>query len=123
MLVFLVLGMTAGFTVFWRRFMLVCAAVFYFKSGELLAPFCFFSGAILAEISLNQSKTPVTFPPPRDATERVYQIVYEHWPIGLAMLGLLLASVPPENQHFVWYSRVIYYWFDNHITTSMGARL
>lgn len=116
MLVFLVLGMTAGFTIFWRRFMLLCAAIFYFKSGELVAPFCFFSGAILAEITLTESRRMTI-----NTDVKVKRWYHQHWPLALATLAMLLASVPPENAHYRPYSRVIYYWFDDHITTTGGT--
>jgi hypothetical protein len=85
--------------------MFVCAAIYYFKSGELLAPFCFFSGALLAELSLNQGHTPPN----------------AKWPFALTVLSLLLASVPPENPHFRPYSRFLWFWFDDHITTTGGT--
>ena len=83
--------------------MLVATAIYYFKSGELLAPFCFFCGALLAEVSLNLRPT------------RGY------WPLTLAALALLLGSVPPERPHYAPWSRFIWFWFDDHITTTGGT--
>jgi hypothetical protein len=123
MLVFLVLGMTAGFTVFWRRFMLVAAAIYYFESGELLAPFLFFSGAILAEIALiqnRQTSIPATTQL-KDETRNLWKVVVSYWPLALAFVALILASVPPENPHYVPYSRFLWYWFDGHLTARGGT--
>ena len=122
MLVFLVLTITADFKRSWRRVFFILTAFYYFKSGEFLGPFCFFAGAILAEVSLLQSKyakSEMSYPI-TDPSERIYQMVCEYWPFALAILALLLASVPPENPTLAPYSATIWHWFDDHITTTDG---
>jgi len=128
LLVFLAIMITAAQAIFWRRTILVLTTIYYFYSGQFISIFCFFSGALLADLSLSlrASTSPGNTPPPTYEAEQPpvwIQYLKEHWPIATAILALLLASVPPQDQHYVFYSRVIYYFFEQHITPTDGISM
>jgi|SRR5277367_828989 len=127
MLVFLVLGMTAGLTVFWRRVFLVCTTYYFLASGEFISPFLFFSGAIFAEISLTQSAWQNNMPksildekePPTCRTWK--RFVRDYWPGATAIFALYLASSPPEYAERAAYSRAIWMVFQRYIVPGRGS--
>jgi hypothetical protein len=41
----------------------------------------------------------------------------------MALLALFLASSPPENQTYAPYSRTIYFFFEDYITTEGGLSI
>jgi len=124
MVVFLVLNITAACKPFWRRVILVSLAWYYFKAAYFLCQFMFISGALLAEISLvmNATKTggAKPFTPHIHGESVLTWWAREYWPLGTAMLGFFLGSMPPGNQTFAWWSRVVYYFFEDYITTQWG---
>lgn len=87
----------------------------------------FVSGALLAELSLvmNATKTGGAKPPtPWVEGERPWRRwLREYWPVGLAFTALFLASSPPENQIYAPYSRMIFFFFEDYITTEGGTYL
>src|SRR5436190_3829856 len=106
LLVFLVLTVTAAHRISVRRGILVLATLYFFNSGEFLGPFCFFSGALLADLSLVlNAKTPNTNRYTPFLWQRWQSVVAEKGPLALAMFALLLGTLPPENQDFLTYSR------------------
>jgi len=127
MLVFLVLGMTAGLTVFWRRVFLVFTTVYFFASAEFVSPFLFFSGAIFAEISLAQLARQSNISksilggkePPTCRTWK--RLVRHYWPGALAVFALYIASSPPEYVERAAYSRAIWMVFQRYIVPSGGG--
>src|SRR5436305_8238876 len=92
MLVFLVLSITTAHTIFWRRIGLFLMALFFFYSGEFISTFCFFSGALLAELSLILRGYSTTTKPAHFGS-----ITSRHWPVGLVTLSLFLATMPPND--------------------------
>jgi len=124
MVVFLVLTITASFKPIWRRIILVSLAWYYFKAGYFLCQFMFVSGALLAEISLvmNATKTGGAKPAaPYQGGENLFtRWAREYWPMGMALMAWLLASVPPAGQTYATYSRVIFFFFEDYITTQWG---
>jgi len=89
--------------------------------------FCFFSGALLADLSLSlrasSQASEKASPPEYQAEQPSVWVPYlkEYWPIATAIFALLLASVPPQDQHYVYYSRVLYFFFEEHITPTGGT--
>lgn len=87
----------------------------------------FVSGALLAEISLVMNATKTGGARPRQPWVEGESLwrrwVWEYWPLGMAALALYLASCPPENQTYAAYSRQIFFFFDDYITTEGGTTL
>ena len=84
-----------------RRAILVLTALYFFNSGEFLSPFCFFSGALLADVSLVlRTYTSNTYISLQNSARRSrWQVILkEHWPIALAMFAMFLGTIPPEAQ-------------------------
>ena len=135
MIVFLVLSVTANFTPPMRRACLLSLAWYYFKAGYFLCQFMFIAGALLAEISLVLN-THTTIEGVANAGNgtytggtgtyggggwSVFRWLREYWPFATALGAWLLASVPPENQTYAPFSREIYFFFEDHITTEWGT--
>ena len=124
MMVFLTLSVGVCCTPFWRRFMLVCMATFYFKSGEFIPPFLFFAGAILSEITLIQIAHAKANPPALDPTEPLRgwrRFVNEYWTIVLFFISYFFGTQPPSNPERSTYSQVIFNFSKNYITTNGGT--
>jgi hypothetical protein len=124
MLEFLVLSMTAHFTVFWRRVFLFACAFYFFKTGEFPSPFLFFSGALFAELSLYlmaQSavapRTTVDLPGPLRPLART---VRNYWTTALTILAFYLASAPPEQAERAAWSRHLFQFFSKYISPTGG---
>ena len=121
LLVFLVLTTTASATALWRRIIFILTALYFYNSGEFIGPFCFFSGALLADLSLFLRDNP-----PREITLNLFgssweRAIYKRWPFGLAFLSYFLATMPPENQDYAAWSRSVYQFFERYITATGGC--
>jgi hypothetical protein len=129
MLVFLVLSMTAGLTVFWRRVFLVCTTCYFFATGEFVSPLLFFSGALFAELSLAQlawqDNTPKSIIEKKEQTTcpTWKRVIRDYWPGAMAIFALYLASSPPEYVERAAYSRAIWFVFQRYIVPSGGPHL
>jgi hypothetical protein len=126
MMVFLTLSVGVCCTPFWRRFILVCMATFYFKSGEFIPPFLFFAGAILSEVTLMQIAHAKANPPALDPTEPLRgwrRFVHEYWTIVLFFISYFFGTQPPSNPERAPYSRVIFNFSKDYITTDGGISL
>lgn len=124
MMVFLTLSVGVCCTPFWRRFMLVFMATFYFKSGEFIPPFLFFAGAILAEVTQIQIAHAKHTPPPLDNVEPLKgwkKYVHGYWTIALFFVSYFLGTQPPSNPERATYSRLIFNFFKDYITTQGGT--
>jgi hypothetical protein len=123
-MVFLTLSVGVCCTPFWRRFMLVFMATFYFKSGEFIPPFLFFAGAVLAEITQMQiayAKNSQASPlDPVEPLRGWRKYVNNYWTIALFFVSYFLGTQPPSNPERATYSRVIFNFFKNYITTRGG---
>lgn len=115
------MNFTATYTLFWRRAIIVIAALWFYNFGHFLSSFCFFVGAILADFSLSSCRPIFT----RNRLDHPQWLnrVLDSWPIGLALLGLVLGSVPPENPEYATWSRVIVNFFHNYITAIKGMSI
>jgi len=119
-LVFLVLMTTASATTLWRRIILILTACYFYNSGDFIGPFCFFSGALLAELSLFLRGSR-----PKEITLNLFGskwelAIHRIWPIALAVVAFFLATMPPENQLYVAWSRKVYEFFEQNVTPSGG---
>ena len=128
MLVFLVLSMTAGLTVFWRRVFLVSTTIYFFASAEFVSPFLFFSGAIFAEVSLAQQAWQNIAPrsvfedrEPMTVCRPWKRRLRDYWPSFSAVFALYLASSPPAYAERAAYSRFIWAVFQRYIVPSGGS--
>jgi len=122
-LVFLDLMSTASATALWRRIILILTACYFYNSVEFIGPFCFFSGALLADLSLflrSGRRNEITLNLFGSKWERA---IYRHWPIALAVFAFFLATMPPENQLYVAWSRNVYQFFEKNISPRGGCPL
>lgn len=99
-LVYLTLVVTAEFTRFHRNLIFFCILAFCIYGGDLMGEIPFFTGALLADMSihLNQQKPAQCPDSPRSLTQR-------YWPAALAFLSLLMASYPTNHAELAAWSR------------------
>lgn len=76
---------------------------------------------MLADFSLSSYRPNFTRAP--DDRRRWRNRVIDSWPIGLALAGLVLGSVPPESPENAAWSRVIFSFFENYIAPNEGISL
>jgi len=115
MLLFIILVMSSHCTPFWRRIFLLGSACYAFRIGEFMSPFCFISGALLADLSLRL--------PPAEPNTPGFHLrgpISSHWPLLEAFLGLLMASVPPDNPTYKFHSRIFWNAFEKYVTPRNG---
>jgi len=125
MLVFLALTITAGFTPLWRRAIFILTTLYYFESesDQYKSIFCFFSGALLADVSLMlRGHGPQGLHRVSRNTPHWFDVVSAHWPVALFLFALLLGSSPPQDQDFAFYSRAIWFFFYERIVPVGGIR-
>ena len=120
MRLFLVLSITAGFTPYGRRWILAIAAVYFFLSSPYMTTFCFFIGALLADLSLHLRASQASTVTPKYASLS-QRLVAEYWPYTLAIFAVLMGSVAPEDPEFEVYSRTIYQFVERTITVVDGT--
>jgi len=98
MFLYLTLIATAGFTTFWRRVVLFILTAFSFANPDPpMTGVCFFSGALLADLSLALENATPTKP----STHRI-------WPVVLATFALFLGSCPEEGPEKAAWSSALY---------------
>src|SRR5271170_6057379 len=107
MLLFVGLFATASCTQFARTVLLFALNAYFYEAGDLLSGFLFYSGALLADLSLSIS----------EIRKRWIQ-----WSIALTILSLFLASYPTRPERAAW-SRFLKSLFDRYITVSGGTSL
>ena len=124
MLEFLVLSMTANFTVFWRRVFLFACAVYFFRTGEFPSPFLFFSGALFAELSLYLKAQPASVPRATvdlpAALRPLARMIRNYWTTALTILAFYLASAPAEQPERAAWSRQLFQFFTKYISPTGG---
>jgi peptidoglycan/LPS O-acetylase OafA/YrhL len=120
LLVFLLLTVTAPATPHWRRTILILTALYFYNSGEFIGPFCFFCGALLSDLSLVlRARSQQGLGTHRFDSERA-GILHQHWPLALAFLAFFLGTMPPENQRYTAWSRIVFDFFENYVTATGG---
>ena len=100
---------------------MVIFALWFYGFGQYLSSFCFFTGAILADFSVSSYRS--MFTPTPDDHPGWRNRVMDSWPIGVALVGLILGSIPPENPEYATWSRVIFNFFENYIAPGEGMFL
>ena len=118
LLLFLVLTTTANHAKYIRRMTLFLAALYFYCSGDFIATFCFFGGSLLADLSFSLIANKSMKDSHRDSLRHPQRVgfVAEHWPEPLAIFAMFLGTMPPENQDYVQYSRIIYNFFSERLT-------
>jgi len=101
MLLFIGLLATASCTPTARTVLLFSLIAYFYEAGDLLSGFLFYSGALLADVSLCIPETK------------------KRWPIALTILALFFGSYPNEPERAA-YSRFLKTVFDRYITVSGG---
>jgi hypothetical protein len=102
---YLVLIVTASFTPYWRcaiLIILLCWSVYW---GDLLAEIPFYTGALLADMSILLSKANNSIAT-GGATSRFHRI-NKYWPMSLGIFGLFLCSYPTNNAQLAGWSRAM----------------
>jgi hypothetical protein len=100
---------------------MVISALWLYNFGQNLSSFCFFVGAMLADFSLSSYRRTLTHN--HDDNPEWLNRVLGSLAIGLALVGLVLGSVPPENPEYAIWSRFIFNFFENYITATKGISL
>lgn len=119
MLVSICLALAVNGTVFWRRVMMACMTLYYFKNGEFVAPFLYFTGALLAEVANAQTSKN----DPSSTEARWKRIVREKGPMTLFVVSYFFATQPPEGHERVPYSLAIYNFSQKYLTPAGGSSL
>lgn len=102
MLLFLGLLATASCTPIARTILLLALTAYFYEAGDILSGFLFYSGALLADLSLCLPE------------------IKKRWSAALTVLSLFLASYPNEPERAA-YSRFLKMLFDRYITSSGGT--
>jgi hypothetical protein len=113
MLVYLTLLVTAAFTPFRRCLILfVLTAYFIYCDVDVLLNIPFFTGALLADLSLVLNSKAQTLPswniPTPVTSFRLKSILLHHWPIILAFLALFIGSYPPDSPELAPWSQFLF---------------
>ena len=101
---YLVLIVTASFTPYWRRTVFIILLSWSVYWGDLLAEIPFYTGALLADMSIVLSKVrsiPVSTTAPR------FERLYKHWAMALGIFGLFICSYPSNNADLAGWSRAM----------------
>ena len=114
---------TSGFTPVWR-----CAALVFMDAYCLYNPdtfytgVCFFTGAILADLSLTLEDTSTSSTAQYTRGRGLIKIVKLGLPIILAIFAVYVGSYPEENpDHYTW-SKTLHQWGD-YIAPGRTVRL
>jgi peptidoglycan/LPS O-acetylase OafA/YrhL len=103
MMLFLLLTITAAFTTYTRRLIFYIVLAYGFYNGDLLGEIPFFSGALLADLSLYLNSADAATAP--SWSNKFPKFIRDYWAIAMAIFGLTIGSYPafvPENS---WWSR------------------
>jgi hypothetical protein len=107
MYIYLVLVVTSSFTPVWRNTIIVLLLANSIWDGDILGEVPFYTGALLADISLllSSSESSPTSPPRWNGL--LSQFVQKYWAIALGLFGGFLASYPPNNPDLAAWSRFL----------------
>jgi len=100
MMLFLLLTITAPFSTYTRRLLFYVVIAYGIYNGDLLGEIPFFSGALLADLSLYLNSADASTAPSWGITHSFPKIVRNYWPIALFIFALGIGSYPavaPEN--------------------------
>ena len=104
MMVYLALIVTASFTSFYRRivFLILISYAIYF--GDLMGEIPFYTGALLADLSLYLNSQRNSEP----THVARFLSVRNCWPMAVVFFGLFLASYPPNSPELAGWSMTMY---------------
>src|SRR5579859_6592629 len=102
---YLVLSVTASFTPYWRRTVFVILLSWSVYWGDLLAEIPFYTGALLADLSIILSE--VRSIPVSTTTTPRFERLHKHWPMALGIFGLFICSYPSNNADMAGWSRAM----------------
>ena|SRR5579859_2453924 len=123
MLLWITLVATASFTTRWRAAVLFLGAVYFYCARDVVVMFLFYSGALLADLSLairaNTLNPPLspTFQGIRFSPKR---LIKRYWPIATAICGLFIASQPDRSPERLWWSRTLLH-FGEAVFPAVGS--
>ena len=100
---YLVLIVTASFTPYWRCAILVILLCWSVYWGDLLAEIPFYTGALLADMSILLSKANNSLSTSTSRFERINK----YWPMTLGIFGLLICSYPTNHADLAGWSRAM----------------
>ena len=103
MMVYLALSVTASFTSFGRRTVILILIAYAVYSGDLLVQIPFYTGTLLADLalSLESEASSNEFRTPTPSVNRA-------WPIVLTIFALFLASYPPNSPEMAGWSQFLF---------------
>jgi hypothetical protein len=111
MLLWITLIPTMNFTTRWRVVVLLLGAFYFYCARDLALLFLFYSGALLADLSLAMGSTATLKSPSSPTFQRsrvcTKQIIKRYWPIVTAIIGLFLGCLPERNPDRQWWSRTL----------------
>ena len=100
MMLFLLLTITAPFSTYTRRLLFYVVIAYGIYNGDLLGEIPFFSGALLADLSLYLNSADASTAPAWGITHSFPKVVRNYWPMALFIFALGIGSYPavaPEN--------------------------
>ena len=104
MFVYLVLVVTSPFTPFYRNTIIFLLLVNSIWGGDILGEVPFYTGALLADMSIVLSSRSDTAANSKWRGPN-FEKFQNYWPIGVALFGGFLASYPPNNDDLAAWSR------------------
>jgi len=104
---YLVLIVTASFTPYWRAAILVILLCWSVYWGDLLAEIPFYTGALLADMSILQRSNANNSVVSTSSTSRLERLIKDYWPMTLGILGLLVCSYPSNHAELAGWSRAM----------------
>jgi hypothetical protein len=111
MLLWITIVATAAFTTRWRAVVLFACALYFYCARDLAVMFMFYSGALLADLSLAMGTTATLTTPSSPTFQRsrvcAKQLVKRYWPIVTTLIALFLAAQPDRSPERLWWSRTL----------------
>lgn len=111
MLVWITLVATTNFTTRWRAAVLFIGVVYSYCARDVVVMFLFYSGALLADLSLairaNTLNAP-SLPTFQESRVNPKRLIKRHWPIAAAIIALIIASLPYRSPERLWWSRTLF---------------
>ena len=99
----LALSVTASFTSFGRRTVILILIAYAVYFGDLLGQIPFYTGTLLADLALSLES---------EASSNEFRIptpsVNRSWPIVLTIFALFLASYPPNSEEMAGWSQFLF---------------
>ena len=105
LMVYLAPSVTASFTSFGRRTVILILIAYAVYFGDLLGQIPFYTGTLLADLALSSSLE-------SEASSNEFRTptpsVNRSWPIVLTIFALFLASYPPNSEEMAGWSQFLF---------------